>query len=207
MANKKTIAGDQLGKLWTGNTTNTPQPLFITVTDVAKGSKAIAITTMTPFGNTIYVAVSREFVKAQRDNTTNKTSAGNQLILDSRYASINLDTLASAAELTTLQIVPIVSGTESTSTFTDLGVSATCTAKIGYSKYNHGAEIIGFDYDDSKMIDVKTPEQVAADAAADMKAKRNKMLLIGAAVVGALVLIYGFSTDWKFGKKGKKKNS
>lgn len=204
MATKKTIAGDQLGKLWTGNTTNVPQPLFITVTDVAKGSKAIAVTTLTPFGNTVYVAVPREFVKAQRDNTTNKTSAGNQLILDTRYASVNLDTLASASELTALQIVAYT-GVGSTTDATDLGVAATCTTKIGYSKYNHGAEIIGFDYDDAPKEPVKTPEQVAADAASDAKTKRNKIVLIVGAVVVAGIVIWGFATDWKFGKKGKKK--
>lgn len=207
MATKKSIAGDQLGKLWTGSTTNTPQPLYITVTDAAKGSKVIAITTVQLFGTTNYFAVSREFVKEQLANTVAKSSAGNQLILDSRYAAVSLDTLALASELSTLQINAWSDATaRSANNVTDLGIAANCTAKIGFPKYNHGAEIVGFDYDDAKKVEEKTPAQLAADAAADAKAKRNKMLLMGGAVLVAGALIWGFVTDWKFGKKNKKKD-
>lgn len=207
MATKKTLAGDKLGTFWNGSTGNTPQPFYITATDTIKGSKVIALTTVQIFGTTNYVAVSREFVKEQLANTTNKTSLGNQLILEARYASVSLDTLALASELSTMGINAWSDpAARAANTVTDLGITGTATLKLGFPKYDHKAEIVGFDYDDAPVA-TKTPEQIAADAASDAASKRNKIYLIVGAVSIAVIVVLGFATDWKFSfKKGKKKD-
>lgn len=202
MATKKSVAGDRLGYVYTGSSSSTKQPLILTATTATISGaggvvKNIAIITVTPAGGLAYVAVSREFLQAQKDNKTGNTSAGKQLTFDDKYASVDINKFATTAELTALSIVPWTD-TVAIATVTDFSVAGVATAKLGYDKYNHGTEITGFDYADTTEADAaKTTAETEAEAAA----KKKKMYYIILAVIIGLILIFGFSTDWKFSFK------
>jgi hypothetical protein len=201
MATKKSVAGDRLGYVYTGGSL-TKQPLILTATTATQSGaggvvKNIAIITVTPGGGLAYVAVSREFLQAQKDNKSGNTAGGKQLTLDDKYSSVDINKFATTAELTALGITAWTD-TVVITTVTDFSVAGVATAKLGYDKYNHGTEITGFDYSDTTEADTA---QATADAEADSKAKRQKTYMIIIGVILALILIFGFATDWKFSFK------